>query len=81
MVIGGLTTAKRKPAIELESFIDLIVLWIAGKLGAAVLKHEKNLGMGAAIGNYFDWARRNGDGVLVILEGEQYHESYHKTDL
>jgi glycosyltransferase involved in cell wall biosynthesis len=40
---------------------------IAGKMGAVVLKHEKNLGKGAAVRDCFDWARRNGADVLVTL--------------
>ena len=47
---------------------------IAGKLGAVVLKHEKNLGKGAAIRDCFDWARRNGADVLVTLDGDGQHD-------
>jgi glycosyltransferase involved in cell wall biosynthesis len=47
---------------------------IAGKMGAVVLKHEKNLGKGAAVRDCFDWARRNGADVLVTLDGDGQHD-------
>ena len=47
---------------------------IAGKLGAVVLTHDKNLGKGAAIRDCFDWARKNGADVLVTLDGDGQHD-------
>ena len=48
--------------------------FIAEKMGAVVLRHEKNLGKGAAIRDCFEWARRNGADVLVTLDGDGQHD-------
>ncbi len=43
---------------------------IAEKLGAVVLRHERNLGKGAAMRTCLDWARRNRADVLVTLDAD-----------
>lgn len=47
---------------------------IAENLGAVVLRHEKNLGKGAAIRDCFDWAKKTGADVLVTLDGDGQHD-------
>ena len=47
---------------------------IAEKLGAVVLRHDRNLGKGAAIRDCFEWARQNGVDVLVTLDGDGQHD-------
>lgn len=46
---------------------------IATSLGAVVLRHEKNLGKGAAIRDCFDWAKKNGVDVLVTIDADGQH--------
>jgi glycosyltransferase involved in cell wall biosynthesis len=50
---------------------------IARSLGAVVLKHERNLGKGAAIRDCFEWAKRNNADVLVTLDGDGQHDPSH----
>jgi glycosyltransferase involved in cell wall biosynthesis len=50
---------------------------IAQSLGAVVLKHERNLGKGAAIRDCFEWAKRNNADVLVTLDGDGQHDPCH----
>ena len=50
---------------------------IAENLGAVVLRHEKNLGKGAAIRDCFDWAKETGADVLVTLDGDGQHDPSH----
>jgi glycosyltransferase involved in cell wall biosynthesis len=47
---------------------------IAESLGAVVLRHESNLGYGAAVRDCFEWARKNGADVLVTLDGDGQHD-------
>jgi glycosyltransferase involved in cell wall biosynthesis len=47
---------------------------IAQNLGATVIRHEKNLGKGAAIHDCFEWAKRIGADVLVTLDGDGQHD-------
>jgi dolichol-phosphate mannosyltransferase len=46
----------------------------AANLGAVVLRHSKNRGVGAAIRSGIDYARRNGFDVVVILSGDDQHD-------
>lgn len=46
---------------------------IAEKLGAIVLKHERNFGKGEAFRTVFDWARRNRVRALVTLDADGQH--------
>jgi glycosyltransferase involved in cell wall biosynthesis len=47
---------------------------IAKSLGATVLKHEKNLGKGAAVRDCFDWAKKTGADILVTVDGDGQHD-------
>jgi glycosyltransferase involved in cell wall biosynthesis len=47
---------------------------IAKRLGADVVKHEQNLGYGAAIKSLFKRARELGADVLVTLDGDGQHD-------
>lgn len=47
---------------------------IAEALGAHVIRHQKNLGKGAAIWDCFDWAKQKGADVLVTLDGDGQHD-------
>lgn len=47
---------------------------IAESLGAVVVRHERNLGYGAAVRDCFEWARKNGADVLVTLDGDGQHD-------
>lgn len=47
---------------------------IAEGLGAAVVRHEKNLGYGAAIQSLFRQAKRLNADVLVTLDGDGQHD-------
>ena len=47
---------------------------IAEALGAVVVKHERNLGYGAAIGSLFREARRLGADIAVTLDGDGQHD-------
>jgi len=49
---------------------------IARSLGAVVLRHEKNLGYGAAIRDCFEWARQYGADVLVTLDADGQHDPH-----
>ncbi len=48
---------------------------VASMAMATLLSHRKNLGKGAAIRTAFDYARRNGHEVLVLLDGDGQHDS------
>jgi len=48
---------------------------IAERLGASVVKHEKNLGKGAALRDCFEYARRSGADVLVTMDGDGQHDA------
>jgi glycosyltransferase involved in cell wall biosynthesis len=47
---------------------------IAKGLGAAVVRHDKNLGKGAAIRDCFAWARENGADVLLTMDADGQHD-------
>lgn len=46
---------------------------IAQKLGAVVIRHEQNIGYGAAIQSLFDRARQMNADILVTLDGDGQH--------
>lgn len=48
---------------------------IAKGLGAVVLKHEKNLGKGAAMRDCFEYAKRSGADVLVTIDGDGQNDA------
>jgi glycosyltransferase involved in cell wall biosynthesis len=47
---------------------------IAEALGAAVIKHDKNLGKGAALRDSLAWARSSGIDILVTLDADGQHD-------
>jgi glycosyltransferase involved in cell wall biosynthesis len=47
---------------------------IAEGLGAVVVRHEKNLGKGAALRDCFAWAKQNGIDVLVTMDADGQHD-------
>ena len=49
---------------------------IAEKLGALVIRHNQNLGKGAALRDCFDWARNNHVNILVTLDGDGQHDPH-----
>jgi len=46
---------------------------IAEKLGAVVVKHERNFGKGEALRTIFDWTRTNHADILVTLDADAQH--------
>ena len=46
---------------------------IADRLGATVIRHDRNLGKGAALRACLDWARNAGADVLVTLDADGQH--------
>ena len=46
---------------------------IAEKLGAVVVKHERNFGKGEALRSMFNWARMNHPRILVTLDADGQH--------
>ena len=47
---------------------------ISRSLGAAVVRHERNLGKGAGLRDCFEWAKSNGADVLVTLDADGQHD-------
>jgi len=47
---------------------------IAERLGAEVVRHERNLGYGAAIRSLFDFAKRLGADVVVTIDADGQHD-------
>lgn len=47
---------------------------IAKALGAIVLKHNRNMGKGAAIQDCFRWAKQNDADILVTLDADGQHD-------
>jgi len=47
---------------------------IAKRLGVSVLRHEKNLGKGAALRDCFEYAKRSGADVLVTMDADGQHD-------
>jgi len=47
---------------------------IAQRLGAEVVRHERNLGKGAAIRSLFDFAKRLGAEVVVTIDADGQHD-------
>ena len=48
---------------------------VARLASATVLSHRKNLGKGAAIRTAFDYTRRNGHEILVLIDGDGQHDT------
>jgi glycosyltransferase involved in cell wall biosynthesis len=47
---------------------------ISRGLGASVVRHDKNLGKGAALRDCFQWAKQHGADVLVTLDADGQHD-------
>jgi len=47
---------------------------IAERLGADVVRHERNLGKGAAIRSLFDFAKRLGADIVVTIDADGQHD-------
>jgi len=70
--------------LETQKFVDVVLVCddgstdltaeIAERLGADVIRHEKNLGYGAAIKTLFTTARELNADVLVTLDGDGQHD-------
>jgi glycosyltransferase involved in cell wall biosynthesis len=73
-----------KVVVRAKPFVDSVLVVddgsrddtsaIAEGLGAAVVRHEKNLGKGAALRDCFAWARRAGVDVLVTIDADGQHD-------
>jgi hypothetical protein len=72
-----------KVVLQARQYADVVVVCddgsgdltagIAAGLGAVVVRHEENLGYGAAIQSLFHEARRQGADVLVTLDADGQH--------
>ena len=47
---------------------------IAERIGAKVLRHDRNLGKGAALRTGFDYARQSGADLVVTLDSDGQHD-------
>jgi glycosyltransferase involved in cell wall biosynthesis len=72
IVIRALENVDRVLVVDDGSKDDTAI--IAKKLGAVVLKHNRNLGKGAALRDCFSWAKRNGADILVTLDADGQHD-------
>jgi glycosyltransferase involved in cell wall biosynthesis len=73
-----------KVVLEAQKFANVVVVCddgssdmtgaIANRLGAEVVKHERNLGYGAAIKSLFRCARELNADVLVTLDADEQHD-------
>ena len=73
-----------KLVLETQKYADVVLVCddgstdmtaeIAKRLGADVIKHEKNMGYGAAIKTLFTTARELNADVLVTLDGDGQHD-------
>ena len=48
---------------------------IAGRLGAEVIRHERNLGYGAALASLFEKAREVKADIMITIDGDGQHNS------
>ena len=72
-----------KLVLETQKYVDVVLVCddgstdmtaeIAERMGADVIKHEKNLGYGAAIKTLFKMAKELNADVLVTLDGDGQH--------
>ena len=70
--------------LETQKFVDVVLVCddgstdctaeIAERMGADVIRHERNLGYGAAIKTLFSMARELNADVLVTLDGDGQHD-------
>ena len=69
--------------IEVERYVDRVIVCddgstdltgeIAGRLGAEVIRHERNMGYGAALHTLFKRAREIDPDVMVVLDADLQH--------
>ncbi|HYT01181.1 MAG TPA: glycosyltransferase family 2 protein [Thermoplasmata archaeon] len=74
--IGSIVILARRHANEVVVVDDGSedrTSWIAEQAGATVIHHQSNRGYGAALRSCFNYARANGCGVLVVLDGDGQH--------
>jgi glycosyltransferase involved in cell wall biosynthesis len=72
VVVGALRQADKVLVVD-DGSSDLTGE-IAEKLGAIVIRHQRNLGKGEALRTIFDWARTNHADVLVTLDADGQHQ-------
>lgn len=70
--------------LEAQKYADRVVVCddgstdltgkIAERLGAEVIRHERNMGYGAALSSLFKRAHEMGPDVMVILDGDGQHD-------
>jgi glycosyltransferase involved in cell wall biosynthesis len=73
-----------KVVLEAQKFVDVVLVCddgsndstaeIAARMGADVIRHDQNLGYGAAVRRLFARARELGADVLVTLDGDGQHD-------
>jgi glycosyltransferase involved in cell wall biosynthesis len=73
-----------KLVLEAQKFVDVVLVCddgstdktatIAERMGADVIRHDRNLGYGAALKTLFTAARELGADVLVTLDGDGQHD-------
>ena len=73
-----------KLVLEAQKHVDVVLVCddgsedmtgeIAERMGADVIRHEKNMGYGAAIKTLFTMAREVSADVLVTLDGDGQHD-------
>jgi len=89
MIVACIPALNREKTIasvivQTQQFVDRVVVCddgsadltgeIARALGAVVVRHEKNMGYGAAIASLFREARRLNADVAVTLDGDGQHD-------
>lgn len=70
--------------IEAQKYVDKVIVCddgstdltgeIARKLGAEVIKHERNMGKGDALRSLFKRAREMGADILITIDGDGQHD-------
>jgi glycosyltransferase involved in cell wall biosynthesis len=73
-----------KLVLEAQKFVDVVLVCddgstdctaeIAERMGADVIRHERNLGYGAAIKTLFTMAREINAGILVTIDADGQHD-------
>lgn len=73
-----------KVIVKVQKYVDKVIVLddgssdmtgeIAGRLGAEVIRHDKNLGYGAALNSLFKKAIEMGSDVVVTLDSDDQHD-------
>lgn len=71
VIIGALRQVDKVLVVDDDS--SDATAEIAEKLGAIVIKHERNLGKGGTVQTMFNWARTNHVDMLVTLDADGQH--------